>query len=251
MGNKNKAQVTIFIILGVAIVLLLLFLFFRENIPFIGTEVTPIDKVQECIQDSVNEAVDKLRVQGGDLDPEFYYSYGGKNIAYLCYTEEYYKTCVMQRPMLKNHIEKEIAEEIAPIIDACVDSLKDLERKGYEVSIGEKIFAVSLVPDNILIDVLVDIKVKKGEEIESYKRLSANVGSSMYELVMVSSSILNWEARYGDAETTGYMVYYPSLKVEKMKQGDGTTIYTITDRNSEENFIFASRSLPWPPGYIA
>jgi len=45
------------------------------------------------------------------------------------------------------------------------------------------------------------------------------------------------------------MVLYPSTKVEKLKQGDGTTIYKISDRNTLESFNFASRSVVFAPGY--
>jgi hypothetical protein len=47
------------------------------------------------------------------------------------------------------------------------------------------------------------------------------------------------------------MNYYHDLKVEKKKQLDGTNIYILTDRNNENKFQFASRSVAWPPGYGA
>jgi hypothetical protein len=45
------------------------------------------------------------------------------------------------------------------------------------------------------------------------------------------------------------MSWYPNLKIEKKLQLDGTTIYIITDRDTEEVFQFASRSVVLPPGY--
>ena len=47
------------------------------------------------------------------------------------------------------------------------------------------------------------------------------------------------------------MNYYHDLNVEKKKQSDGSTIYILTDRNNENKFQFASRSVAWPPGYGA
>jgi hypothetical protein len=46
------------------------------------------------------------------------------------------------------------------------------------------------------------------------------------------------------------MIYYPSLKVEKKKQGEGSTVYILTDRDTDEKFYFAVRSLAIPPGFI-
>ena len=45
------------------------------------------------------------------------------------------------------------------------------------------------------------------------------------------------------------MALYPQTKVEKLKQGDGTTIYKVSDRKTQESFNFAVRSLVFPPGY--
>ena len=44
------------------------------------------------------------------------------------------------------------------------------------------------------------------------------------------------------------MNYYHDLKVEKNKQTDGSTIYILTERDTENKFQFASRSVAWPPG---
>ena len=71
----------------------------------------------------------------------------------------------------------------------------------------------------------------------------------MYDLIMTSVSIIDYESTYGDSETTLYMQYYPDLKIEKTKLSDGTTIYVLTNVISKESFTFASRSLAWPPGY--
>ena len=73
--------------------------------------------------------------------------------------------------------------------------------------------------------------------------------SRLYDLVSIATSILNWEARYGDSETTLYMAYYPDIKVEKNLRDDGTKIYTLSDRNTKDKFVFATRSVAWPAGY--
>ena len=73
--------------------------------------------------------------------------------------------------------------------------------------------------------------------------------NNLYELASIAESIVEWEATYGDSETTTYMNYYHDLKVEKKKQTDGTTIYIVTNRDTRNKFQFASRSVAWPPGY--
>jgi len=45
------------------------------------------------------------------------------------------------------------------------------------------------------------------------------------------------------------MSYYHGLKVEKLNQEEGSTLYILTDKDTENKFQFASRSVAWPIGY--
>lgn len=247
---NTKAQLTLFIILALAIVVVLILLFTgRTDLTAIFTPTSPINQIRDCAREPVQEAVKILRLQGGSLDPELYYMYKGNQIEYLCYTEEYYKTCIMQKPLLKQSVQKEIESYASPRIKNCIESVKsDLEEKGYEVRMDSLEISVSLLPETILVNLVGDIRIIK-DQTESYKSIKTDMNSNLYEQVMIASSISNWEAKYGNSETMNYMIYYPNLKVEKKKQGDGTTIYILTDRESEDKFVFASRSLVLPAGF--
>ena len=83
---------------------------------------------------------------------------------------------------------------------------------------------------------------------ESYEKFEVKKKSKIYSLLMLATSILNWEARYGDSDITTYMIYYPNVKVEKYKQSDGSKIYILSDISGDK-FNFATRSLSWPAGY--
>ena len=248
-GMNKKAQLTLFIILALAIVIVLVLLFVgRGNLIAIFTPSTPINQIKECVQEPVQEAVDILNLQGGSLEPSFYYLYEGNKLDYLCYTEEAYKTCVMQKPLLKQSIEKQIETYASPRIKNCISSVKaNLERKGYQVSIPNPEIEISLLPENIIIEIKSDIRIAK-DRTESYKSIKTDMSSSLYEHVMIASSISNWEARYGESEQILYMNYYPDLRVDKKRKGDGTTVYILSNRESEETFMFAIRSAVIAPG---
>ena len=68
---------------------------------------------------------------------------------------------------------------------------------------------------------------------------------------MVSTSIIQSETKYGESDTTTLMLLYDYLIIDKLRQGDGTTIYILEDNNLGTKFQFASRSYAWPPGYGA
>jgi len=248
--KSKKAQITIFILLALAIVVVLILLFTgKTNLVAIFTPTAPINQIKECVQEPVQEAIDILKLQGGSLDPSLYYLYQENKVEYLCYTEEYYRSCMVQKPLLKQSVEQQIQSYASPRIKNCISSVKaNLERKGYQITMSSPQISISLLPGSILVDLASDIKIVK-EQTESYKSIKTDMPSNLYNQVILASSIIDWESKYGDVETIGYMVYYPFLKIEKKKQGDGTTIYIISDRDSEDKFMFASKSLVLPAGF--
>jgi len=246
---NKKAQVSVFIILAILIAIVLIALFVNKNsiTSIIGGE-SPVNQIEKCIQDNVKEGLGILSNQGGSFEPKNYYLYENNKIDYLCYTEEYYKPCVMQKPLLKQNIEKELKIYLEPKINSCLDTIKSsFERKGYSFVYKKSEITVQIIPDNIVIDSNLQITVSK-DKTESYKNIKTSVSSSMYGFIMTSSSIANWEARYGDSETLYYMLYYPSLKVEKKIRSDGSRVYILTNRDKLDKFSFAIRSMVFPSG---
>ena len=258
----KKAQVTIFIILAVIIVALgiLIFLFFPKIKTSLGFGVkNPNDFIQSCLQKEIKDSVDKLSLQGGSLNPELYFKYNNSDVSYLCYTNAYYSLCNNQQPLLKEHIESEIKKNINKKASECFKDLKKAYiSQGYKVNLIEKGVDVELLPKRIVVSFNNTLALTK-QNTETYNNIRVILRNNLYELIAIAESILNYEARVGNAETTTYMDYYHDLKVEKKipgyvtdenKKEDGTKIYIITDRNTGNKFQFAVRSLVWPSGYI-
>jgi hypothetical protein len=248
MGMK-RAQITVFIILAISIVIILFLLYTgREEIVSIFTGETPVEQIKLCIEESVQEGINIISVQGGNVNPQNFYLYEGKKIDYVCYTEENYKRCVMQKPLLKNDVENAIKEYSEPKIRDCLESIKSsLEKEGYTVTMTLPEVSVELIPENVVVNIATDLTISK-DTTEAYKSIKMNLDSRLYSFVMIATSIANWEAQYGDSETINYMMYYPAFKVEKKIQSDGTRIYILTDRESLERFMFATRSVAFPSG---
>jgi hypothetical protein len=250
--SDKKGQVTIFIIIAIIIIIgiALVYFFYPSLKELLGSESkNPSEFMQNCIEDKINEGLKIISEQGGSIEPQHYFLYNNTKIEYLCYTGEYYQTCIMQQPMLKKHIEEEIKNYIEADVKSCFESLKkNYEKRGYSVQMKNRDFEVEILPKIIAIKFDTSIVLTKGES-EIYNSIKISVRNNIYELISIANSILNWEAKYGDAETTTYMNYYHDLKVEKKKQSEGTTIYILTDRNNRNKFQFASRSVAWPPGY--
>lgn len=254
MNMRKKGQVTIFIIVAVVIVALgvLTYMFYPQIKTTLGFgEKNPPAFIQSCLEEKIRDSVEIISSQGGSMEPEFYFNYLGDKIEYLCYVKSYYKTCVVQQPMLKKHIEEEISAEIQEEADACFDAMKEnFEKKDYSVDLKKGEMYIELLPEKIVVGFNHKLSLTK-DATEKYDSFKVVLNNNLYERVAIADSIINWEASYGDSEVTMYMDYYHDLKVEKKKQSDGTTIYILTDRDSRDKFQFASRSVAWPPGYGA
>ena len=253
--ESKKSQITLFVIIAIVIVAVLI-VFSIYALPKIKAYFSnPQVSLENCFKDNIETELPKILLAGGTLNPDLYFMYEGGAVDYLCYTSEYYKTCTMQKPFIKQDIENQLKIAINANVQKCFnDYTEKLRVKGYVVSVSSENVDLNLqiLPKEIVASLNNQITAKKGEETISYtgtNLFNAKISSNVYEILMVASSILNFEARYGDSNPETYMFYYKNLKIEKKKQSDGTKIYILTDRNTDEKFKFATRSLAWPPGY--
>lgn len=252
--NLKKGQATIWVIIAIFIVaIILLFFIIRGDIRISGGgqmfSENPEQYLQKCLEPVVKPTIQKLGNQGGYLEPAGFIVFNETKVPYLCYTSEYYKTCVIQQPNLYGLMEKNIVQLLKPEVEKCMNELKsDFESKGYKVTKGNSNLNVSLAPQRLILNIKAPLTLSK-EFSKSYQDFNLNYGTNMYELIGLATSIIDYEATYGDSEITLYISYYPDISIEKLKLNDGTKIYVVSNVMSKENIKFASRSLVWPAGY--
>jgi len=252
---NKRGQISVFIIIAIVIVALAIiaYLVYPKIAQPRVVSITPKEEIQNCLEDEIEEVVEKISLSGGSLEPEFYIEYfedGEKyNVEYLCYTNEYYRQCVMQQPMLKTHIESEIKSAIENKATECFNNLeKNYEKKGFRVSLIRNDYNVELLPNKISVVFDYGLTLTKGGS-DKYGGFEVDVENNLYELVNIANKILDWEVEYGDANPSIYMDLYSWLKAEKIMKSDGTAIYILTDRDKQNKFQFASRSVALPIGY--
>ncbi|MBI2631934.1 hypothetical protein HYW75_02945 [Candidatus Pacearchaeota archaeon] len=249
MENK-KGQIAIFVIIALIIVIALVVILLRPRLPLLQqSSLSPETYLKTCIEPSLKENLAILGNQGGYKNPEGFLEYKGEKIKYLCYTTENYKTCVVQQPAIKEQFEKDFSSLIKGRTEICVGELKkEYEKRGYDVNLGKTDSSVSINPGNIQFLVVAPITIKK-ESTQRFEKFELGFDSQFYDLLLIASSIIEFESSLGDSETTLYMQYYPDLKIEKTKLSDGSKVYKLTNVVSNDSFRFASKSLSWPPGY--
>jgi hypothetical protein len=252
INKRNKGQVTIFIIIAIIIVgLAVLFLFIipESDITTVFDEKNPNAFIQTCLEDKIIDTIEIVSLQGGSLEPEHYIIHQEETVEYLCYTNEYHLGCVIQQPLLKQHIESEIEDEIKGDVVNCFKALEEsYTEKNYNVDLEPGITNVELLPKRVVASFDYVLTVSRAQT-DRYDSFSVVLNNNLYELVGITNSILELETEHVEAETTLYMNYYHDLKVEKLKKSDGSTVYILTDGNNEKKFQFAVRSGVLPSGY--
>ena len=246
--TSKRAQVTIFIIIAIVIVALgvLIYMFYPQISSSLGGGIkNPQGFIQDCVEKDLEDAVELVSLQGGSVEPEHYFPYMDNNLEYLCYASQHSTLCVIQQPLLKQHIEKEITDKIQPIVGNCFISLREnYESKGYGVDMEAVSTRVELLPKRVVANFDTEVTLTKGDT-ETHDSFDVVLNNNLYELVAIANSIVESEARWGDADPLIYKELYSYLDVEKPVLGatDGTTIYIIKDKNTGDKFQFASRSL--------
>lgn len=247
---ERRGQVAIFIIIAIVIVGAFIWLVVYPRLPTSlgGAEINPTSYLRDCLSSEFEPALELVTAQGGSITPAHALLHEGISVDYLCYTDEDYKPCIVQQPLLVNHVGLELKSYIEPRASSCMDALiARYEQQGYRVETGVRAINVSIVPGSISILYNAPMTVSK-ESTQTFRQFSVTHPTELYDLLMIATSIIEFESTLGDSETTYFMQYYPDLKIEKLKKNDDT-LYTLTNMESNDKFTFATRSLIWPQGY--
>ncbi len=257
-GFNKKAQITIFVIIGLIFVISLILLFTLIRGPSLtDVKINPIENpseyIEDCVLKTVQEPLNVLLKQGGELNPENYVLFNNTKVNYLCYTNEAYKTCVNQYPLYIQHIENELKSYSKQRIEACFEELiNNLEKKNYEVIGDSKInnFDIMLKPNEVVINIDKKISYSKNNEQKSFNGFKFKIISSIYDLAKLSQEIVNQESRFCNFEYVGYMGLYPEYDIKKTTNSQGGNIYTLKHYYTKEETMFATRSCYFPPGLV-
>lgn len=247
-GMDKRGQITIFVIIALLIVSVILVYFLWLKPQYISPSSGQLN-MESCMQKAAKDAVTKLSETSGFRNPQFFTTYMDKKISYICYTNLYYKPCVMQVPFLKNNFEEQLTAEVKSNVLKCYDSaLNELRGRGYEILEGNKEVSVSLDPGKITVNLNAPVTLTKEASV-GFTKFKANFNSPIYEMLMIATSLVQQESQFGDSDTDSMMLFYPDLTIQKIRREEGTTVYVVEDKETKLKYYFATRSFAWPAGY--
>lgn len=258
--SNKKAQITAFIIMGILLVAMvsLFFLLKKEESSETGgkIEYEVSNFFESCIQEDLEKAIKVVSNQGGYISNPLNISFKFKdttkfeNISYLCYTNQEYLSCINQEPLLKNHLEKEIGNNISSVVRNCFDeSAKTLENRGEIVEAKYEGFSLEILPRRIIVKVDGEITSTKSGQTTTQKDIKGTFQSRLFEIAQVVEEINNQEATYCNFDLLGFMLFYPDFEIKKFLTINSTTIYKVKHNKGIEEFNFAVRSCSFPPTF--
>jgi hypothetical protein len=248
---EKRGQVTMFIILGLVVLLILLFAWvFKDTFEEVvyGQEGTKrlLNEQLSFIEDGIKECVDKgtldsirtLLMNGGtfniinsvnyDSDGDGIYS---EKVRVLCSNIVDSDRC-LNNPVLKSDLEKELKKELISSIKVCIeqDFISEVESKsGYTLEKGSFNLNVEIGPKKVLFNITYPLKIIR-KDIEVYEEdFSSSVEFPLKFIVEVVNHILNEEALGNEAGFDEYSLnrkckvishYVGSYKIYEIKSID-------------------------------
>ena len=252
MFNYKKGQIAIWVILAIALVAsMILFFLFETKIESIdiNEEFNPESYIDDCVVESVNEAVDLMLPKGGFIEDENTILYNEINVNYLCKNTGNYLPCVNQHPLFINELKEEIKKYVQPRIDLCFNNFRnEVEKRNGNVEYGESKVKVDFATNIIYLKIIKDVTIKKDKNARNFDEFNVEIKNSIYDLANVAIEIANQEAKYCYFEYAGYMILHSKFDIRKNIMSDSTKIYTIKDKQTKKEMNIAIRSCAIPSG---
>lgn len=255
MHIKKKSQITIFVLLGLALLIGVGFIVYirnsatktadAEKISNLPFDFVPVKNyVESCIENIGKDGILLIGMHGGYfILPEYntrdritktaYYFYMDKNLM-----------------PFKSRIEQELSEYMDEELYFCIKNFADFKEQGLEIESGEINTKTVIGPNNVKFKVDYPLTAKKGAsqiKLDSFTKSINNVRLGV--IYNVSAETINEQMKDFDSICLSCIINFAiekDLLVDLQKLDNTTILFTITDNNTRIDgfpykFIFANK----------
>jgi len=223
MMNK-KSQVTVFVIVGIVIVVSVFLVFYflgdrikKQTEPEIVLEETSLEPViklvQDCISKEVVKGIELVGLQGGYYNPVKYSQAGDYKVSYDCHKDSS-GNYINRLPTLAR-IADEIGEYASGNMDAieqCIDDFNYYKDQGYKITHNIDNMRIGITVDNvILVDVNYPVEVSKGKFQSSFNEIKFQINSGLMNAYRVATDVVNDECTGNVFNIDNYVINNPPL----------------------------------------
>ncbi|MBS3149869.1 hypothetical protein J4455_04230 [Candidatus Woesearchaeota archaeon] len=247
----KRGQVTIFIILGLIIVIIIGFVYFQRtnkvdttedtesNERFVTSQIEPVKKlVVDCVDKESLKGLRLIGKQGGYYKPIKYKLVGDYKIAYGCYINNGER--INNLPLLKS-ISKEFddymnSDSTQNEISKCIDEFKFFEESGIKVSDGNLIVTSDIKYNKVAININYPLTISKGDYSANVDSMFSEIFIGLGKLHKVASDIINEECTGNSFDVDKYIRDNEPLATIGMQYSLGDTfvyLSSITEAKEE------------------
>lgn len=248
--RNEKAQLTIFVIIAMLIVvaILMIFLLVKGSLVNLKNAEDVRASADDCISKTVKDAEELIIAHGGYVvSANQTIRYDNEDIAYLCYTSNNNELCTNIEPMLIEKMQQEIHNYIQPSVESCFNNIKQrLGNNAYQESATE--FAVEIIPENIKVIISKNISFVVDNEIKSIETFDSTLKSALYYFAKLSNSIINEEVNCDcgnvacNADVIKLNGDYTNFQTSRFVTGENEKVYSIKEFSSDKIFRFGVRN---------
>ncbi len=241
MDLKKRGQITIFIILGIVLLLVLSFIFYYYNIvrqTYVPEGDSSADSmqvyIQQCIESLSMDGAYHIALHGG-------YEYSPSFLGWKGYSFTYKYESGMPVLITRDELESNYENYIRSRLPICVNNFEFYRSKGMDVDAGSPDVDVQIFDEKILVDVTYPVTAYEGNQIFHLKDFqTVEVDARLGLLHDTAEKLIYFLASDPD--------YLPISKIDDLAVSNDIRIfYDVKDKSIA--FVFRDENSEFPAKY--
>jgi len=250
--EHKKGQITIFIIIGIVLLIAFGFLFYYQSystqngdvnlrkIFSFGLDTVPIKNyVEDCIQVTANDAINYVGKHGGYYDLDNVISTES-----VIYNTAYYYFLEQNLMPSKKEIQKEISDYIDDNLFFCLQNFAVFEEQGFDVEMGETKSSVILSDDNLRISLNLPLSIKRESQKSELDKFIVDADTKLGRM-WDSAFILTEKQMYNPNRICISCIFEEAEKndiiIELYNLNNDTIVFLFFDVENDQKLIYANK----------
>ncbi|MBS3080980.1 hypothetical protein J4221_05890 [Candidatus Pacearchaeota archaeon] len=237
LPNSKRSQITVFIILASAIVLVIgigYYMFSNQKSTNMQTNTNAVYSfVQLCLDETLRDGINFIALSGG------YYNVPILSTNYFIYTVPYYFVNKESHVPSLFIIEQEIDNYIEDNLIFCLQDFSNFKDKIVE---SGEIISKTIIDDNlIMVSVDYPLKVTSGEDIIEFSNFSSSTEINLKKAYDIAYRVIEQQRLYPDEIPLGFtafLAYQEGFEFETITVGEDVIYSIIFESNSIKPLIY-------------
>ena len=238
---QKKAQVTVFIILGliIAIILFATFYFFGESLlaksktsQLTQAQLIPLkEHVESCILVSLNKNFELIKRNAFFFSPSSYTTdYGGAKVNYLIYPDN-----AVNKLNSLEAVQDELSSNIEKDLQSCSFDKFNLDIKPDKKAMKAE---TAIAENKIIVTLNYPIKVSKGQTSLELKGFSVSKETDLGLIHSITNDIVAGELQ-GEFDQYKYTFEHPESRIDKFNLDINNAVFLVTSNKEQDYVLFA------------